>query len=268
MTTILGLTAVLLYLGTAALMTYRGRKGKPYGEVKLKLTLVASCALLCHAILNLNLLHVNGGLDLGFFNIASTTAWFVASITLSSSIRAPIDKLLIPVYILAALTIIAVLLAQPGSSSPHDTISSGVGMHILLSVLAYSVMTIGAFQAVFLALQNHQLRAGHLHGVINALPPLQTMEQLLFQILMVGEILLTLSILSGVLYLDDIFAQHLAHKSFFAIVAWLIFAMLLWGRHQLGWRGQVAARGTLLGFAILMLAFFGSKFVLELILQR
>jgi ABC-type uncharacterized transport system permease subunit len=128
-------------------------------------------------------------------------------------------------------------------------------------------MTVGACQAAILALQNHQLRTRHTGGLLNSLPPLQTMEQWLFTILWVGMLLLTLSILSGVLFLDDIFAQHVAHKSFFSIIAWLIFALLLWGRHRLGWRGQTAIRWTLLGFSILMLSYLGSKFVRELILQ-
>ena len=92
------------------------------------------------------------------------------------------------------------------------------------------------------------------------------METLLFELIWVGLALLTLAIGSGIIYLDDIFAQHLVHKSTLSIAAWLIFAMLLWGRHQWGWRSQTAVRWTLGGFATLMLGYFGSKLVLELIL--
>jgi ABC-type uncharacterized transport system permease subunit len=267
MTELLGIAAALLYLAIATTMISRGRRGKPYAEVKRTLTLVASAALLCHAIVNLRLLFVEDGVDLSFFRISSTFAWFVASIALVSSIRAPIDKLLIPIYLFAAASLPPALLL-PGSPTPHSAIPPGVATHILVSILAYSVMTIGACQATFLAVQNHQLRTGgRMGGLINALPPLQSMEHLLFQILWAGEILLTLSIASGAIFLEDLFAQHLAHKSFFAIAAWLIFAVLLWGRHQWGWRGQQAVRWTLAGFAILMLAYFGSKFVLEMVLQ-
>jgi ABC-type uncharacterized transport system permease subunit len=100
------------------------------------------------------------------------------------------------------------------------------------------------------------------------MPPLQTMEALLFQIIAVGELLLSVALLSGFVYLEDIFAQHLMHKTVLSIFAWLVFAVLLWGRWRLGWRGKLAIRWTLAGFVALMLAYFGSKFVLELVLQR
>ena len=94
------------------------------------------------------------------------------------------------------------------------------------------------------------------------------METMLFEILWVGLILLTLAIGSGMLFLEDIFAQHLVHKTVLTICAWALFATLLWGRHQLGWRSQTAVRFTLAGFLVLMLGYFGSKLVLEVILQR
>ena len=80
--------------------------------------------------------------------------------------------------------------------------------------------------------------------------------------------LLTIAIVSGVIFIDDIFAQSLVHKTVLTIVAWLLFSGLLWGHYQLGWRSRTAVRLTLAGFLVLMLAFFGSKLVLELILQR
>ena len=94
------------------------------------------------------------------------------------------------------------------------------------------------------------------------------METMLFELIWAGVVLLTLSIVSGILFVDDLFAQHLVHKTVLAIFAWVLFSILLWGRYQLGWRSQTAVRFTLTGFALLMLAYFGSKMVLELVLQR
>jgi ABC-type uncharacterized transport system permease subunit len=94
------------------------------------------------------------------------------------------------------------------------------------------------------------------------------MENLLFQMLTAGFILLSLSLFSGILFLEDLFAQHLAHKTVFSIIAWLVFGTLLWGRWRFGWRGRTAIRWTLSGFFFLMLAYFGSKLVLEIVLQR
>jgi ABC-type uncharacterized transport system permease subunit len=91
------------------------------------------------------------------------------------------------------------------------------------------------------------------------------METLLFRIIALGYILLSLSLLSGVTYIDDIFAQHLVHKTVLSFAAWVVFAILLWGRWRFGWRGRTAVRWTLSGFGVLMLAYFGSKLVLEFI---
>ena len=100
------------------------------------------------------------------------------------------------------------------------------------------------------------------------LPPLQTMESLMFQMVAIGFTLLTLALVTGFLFLEDIFAQHLVHKTVLSIIAWVVFGILLWGRWRFGWRGRVAIRWTIGGFIFLMLAYFGSKFVLELILNR
>jgi ABC-type uncharacterized transport system permease subunit len=143
-----------------------------------------------------------------------------------------------------------------------------VDAHILLSILAYSVLSIGALQAVLLAVQEKHLREKRPGGFIRALPPLQTMETLLFRMIGAGFILLSLALVSGALFVQDLFAQHLVHKTVLSIVAWAVFAILLWGRQRFGWRGRTAIRWTLSGFFSLMLAYFGSKWVLEVVLGR
>ncbi len=146
--------------------------------------------------------------------------------------------------------------------------ATGLRVHILISIFSYSLLAIAALQAVLLAIQNKHLRNRHPGGFIRALPPLETMEQLLFRMIGLGYILLSLSLLTGAAYIEDIFAQHLVHKTVLSLAAWLVFAILLWGRWRHGWRGRIAIRWTLVGFVVLMLAYFGSKLVLELILHR
>jgi ABC-type uncharacterized transport system permease subunit len=94
------------------------------------------------------------------------------------------------------------------------------------------------------------------------------LEDLLFKLITAGFVLLTVSLGSGMVFIDDIFAQHLVHKTLLSILAWLVFAILLWGRWRYGWRGSVAVRLTLVGIVLLLLSYFGSKFVLENILGR
>jgi ABC-type uncharacterized transport system permease subunit len=92
------------------------------------------------------------------------------------------------------------------------------------------------------------------------------MEVLLFQFIGFGFLCLSASLLTGFLYLEDIFAQHLVHKTVLSIIGWVLLAILLFGRFRFGWRGKTAIRWTLSAFAFLMLAYFGSKLVLEFIL--
>lgn len=141
-------------------------------------------------------------------------------------------------------------------------------LHIGSSMLAYAVLTLAAIQSAVIAVQDHQLKHRHTRGIIQVLPPLQLMETILFELLWVGVIMLTIAIGSGAVFIDDIFAQHLVHKTVLTIFAWALFSLLLWGHYQLGWRSQTAVRLTLAGFALLMLAFFGSKLVLELVLNK
>jgi ABC-type uncharacterized transport system permease subunit len=121
---------------------------------------------------------------------------------------------------------------------------------------------------VFVAIIDHFLRRHHLNPLVKSLPPLETLERLLFRLIAMGFILLTVSLGTGLAFVDDLFEQHLAHKTILSIMAWLVFGLLLWGRWQYGWRGRQAVRLTLAGILLLLLAYFGSKLVLETILGR
>ena len=205
------------------------------------------------------------GLALGFFKVSSLIAWCINLLVLISGLRKPLYNLWL---FLLPLSISAVTVSLLNTSPVWPEITLGISVHILFSILAYSLFTIAMLQALFLGWQNYQLKHHRTMGFIRLMPPLETMETLLFEVVWVGQILLTLGIVVGVFYIDDIFAQHLAHKTVLSILAWLIFAGLLWGRHWIGWRGNTAIRWIFSGFFLLMLAFYGSKLVLEIILQR
>ena len=153
---------------------------------------------------------------------------------------------------------------------PHLVSEESYGMlsHIALSVTAYSLFTLAAIQAVLLYVQNRQLKRNYNSLLVRNLPPLQTMESLLFEMVWAGVVLLVLAIVTGAVFIEDLFAQDLAHKTIFSLLSLLVFVGLLVGRYTKGWRGITASRWTLAGCALLMLAFYGSKFVLELIFQR
>ena len=223
--------------------------------------------LFLHAVMLYVELFTSGGLNLSFFNAVSLAAWTAAGLLLLSALSQPVDNLAILALPAAAITMLLDL-RFPGQRLLGDDADWSLGIHVLTSMLSYSLLTLASIQAILLAVQDHFLRRHHPGGFIRALPPLQTMESLLFEMISVGFALLSVSLFTGFLYLDDMFAQHLVHKTVLSIAAWIAFAVLLWGRYRFGWRGRKAIRWTLVGFAVLMLAYFGSKAVVELILKR
>ena len=224
-------------------------------------------ALLLHALMLYFELFTAGGLNLSFFNAVSLAAWTVAGMLLVSSLSKPVENLAILALPVAAITVLLDL-RYPGNHLLDQSAGWALRVHVLTSMLAYSLLTLASAQALLLAIQNNHLRRHHPGGFIRALPPLQTMEALLFEMISLGFLLLSVALVTGFAYLEDMFAQHLVHKTVLSIVAWIAFATLLWGRYRFGWRGRTAIRWTLVGFAVLMLAYFGSKAVIELILQR
>ncbi|WP_165679937.1 cytochrome C assembly family protein [Metapseudomonas otitidis] len=258
------LLAAFLYGGAAIHQGLRLRERKT--PDKRMLTVLGLLALTSHATALFFQLIAPAGLTLDFFNAASLIAAAVIGLTLLACSRMPVENLLLLLYPLGALTVLLAIFVPSGTVQPIDE-EPGILAHILLSILAYGMLTIAVFQSLLLLLQDYQLKHKHPSGLIRNFPALQTMESLLFGFLWAGWCLLSLSLISGWLFVENLFAQHLAHKTVLSCFAWVVFAVLLWGRHQLGWRGHKAIRWTLAGFCLLMLAYFGSKLVREFILH-
>lgn len=259
-----GTLAILCYVAGAfrqsqTLMSQR----EPARAVVLILGLVA---VINHLFSVAALMMVPAGLSLGLLNVASLVFALVAGLAIFKSTYMPLENLFVFLFPAAALATFAGLIF-PHASLPPAQLSGGVLTHALLSVLAYSLLIIAIGQAVLLWFQDRALKQKNVSGIVRVLPPLVTMESLLFQLLWTGFIFLTLSIASGFIFLEDLFAQRVAHKTIFSILSWCVFAVLLIGRHQLGWRGNKALRWILGGGALLLLGYFGSKFVIELVLQ-
>lgn len=257
--------AIALYLGAAILHFTRLRTGQQ--RFNLATIILVILALSFHGSLTYYLMVTTLGINLSFFNVAALMFWLMGIFSLSAIGRGkPIENLTLALYPFSALSI--GLATWIPTHSVASEWSASMTAHIVASITAYGILTIAALQAVSLAIQEYALKNRKMRNIINALPPLQTMEELLFEMLWLGISLLTISIATGYFFLEDIFAQHLAHKTVFTLCSWIIFAILLWGRYKNGWRGKTAVRWTLSGFFILMLAYFGSKFVLEMVLHK
>lgn len=267
-TTIFSLIAVLLYLVTAAriaLPLWRSRVDTP-ASLALNFGL-ALAALALHAGSLYHSLLTPAGINLGVFNTFSLVTWLVAVILVGSALFRPLANLAVAVFPCAALAIVLDMLFPSRRILPEE-MPRGLDLHIALSLVAYSILTIAALQAAVIAVADHQLRHKRPLKVMRVLPPLTTMETLLFQLLGIGLFLLSLGLISGFMFVHNLFAQHLVHKTVLSVLAWFVFALLLWGRRYRGWRGRTAVRYTLAGFILLMLAFFGSAVVLQLVLHR
>ncbi|MGQ0529646.1 MAG: cytochrome C assembly family protein [Panacagrimonas sp.] len=251
------LIALPLYLG-GAWMAWTSPKRLPW---------MAPLALALHlAALGLGLVH-EGSLRIGITEAASLFAWQSAFLLWLLSRREPIAVNGTAIFPLAAL--FAIWAAVTPSPVTSVRISDWqVSLHVMLSLLSAGVLTLAAVQSVALALQDRLLHRHRLVPVGGRMPPLQTMERVLFQLIALGFGLLSLTLLSGLWFVHDWLAQHLAHKTVLSISAWLMFGVLLWGRWQHGWRGRTAIRWALAGYATLILAYFGSKLILEQIFGK
>lgn len=224
----------------------------------------ATAAVLAHVAILLGM-H-RGALDLHFFAALSLVACLVAALTLIVNLVRPVAALGILVFPLAALLLgIDVFAAPPTVPQPMDW---QIKLHVSVALVAFAILSIAAVLAILLAVQEHALRHRQFGTWLNALPPLTLTETLLFRLIGVGFVMLTITLLTGGLFVDNLFGQHLVHKTALSIAAWLVFGILLLGRWNRGWRGRSAVNLTLVGMAILLLAFFGSKFVLEMVLHR
>ena len=209
------------------------------------------------------------GLHLGVGNAVSAILWLTVLIYWLGNFHYRLDGLQSLVLPLAAA---AALLpgVSPSLRPLPNTDLLVFKVHLLIAMLAYSLFTIASLHVLLMALLERRLHDGNLPRALQGLPPLLAMETLLFRIIWAGFILLTATLATGVLYSEELFgrAARFNHKTVFGVLSWIIFAALLGGRHVYGWRGRVAVRWTLTGFLMLVLAYVGSRFVLEVILGR
>ncbi len=216
-------------------------------------------------------------LRLGFAAMLSAALWLSVAAYWAENFNLSVDGLRRLVLPAAAIGIVLPVLF-PGTPIPLDGKSPLFAWHIALSMLAYGSLTIAAFHAVLMAMQESRLhslasastRPGWFGIALDRMPALLTMERLLFRLIAIGFVLLTLTVVSGVFFSEQVFGKafRIDHKTIFTLLSWSMFGALLAGRHWRGWRGKTALSFTLVGFATLLLGYVGSRFVLEVVLHR
>ena len=250
--------AVSVYIGWALIADKPIYKGRSLGL--LLLGMAAHAALLYPSVVTLY------GLNFNLFNVISLISLFFLCFYVLFSLYRPIVSL----GILAAPTALAGMTIGYVGRAPYQPlteVSLGLETHIILSFAAYCVLLMAAVQALFLRLQIRELKHKTIHRFwVNKLPSLQSMEGLLFDMILVGFVLLSVALGIGFIYVEDLMAQHIAHKTVFSVLSWLLFGLLLIGNWRGGLRGKRAANMTIYAFILLAIGFIGSKFVLEMLL--
>jgi ABC-type uncharacterized transport system permease subunit len=260
------LLAAVFYLA-AAITLYQSTRKHSASERSISLALTVAGAIL-HSGAQLH--HWFGATlpDVSLLNLLSLCALVIVILLIISVLtqNSLYDAGLVVLPIAALVSMLEWVMPSQGLLLQDAT--TGTAVHILSSVIAFGVLSIAGVYALFVTIIDHFLRRHHLNPFVRALPALEILESLLFRLITTGLVILTVSLVSGLLFINDIFAQHLVHKTILSISAWLIFGMLLWGRWKFGWRGRVAVRMTLAGIIVLLLSYFGVKLVLEVILGR
>lgn len=214
-------------------------------------------------------LFARSDLRFGFAYALSAMLWLAVLFYWLESFVYDLDAMQPPVLALAALTVPLPALFPGSAVIGAYAASTSFRLHLVLAMLAYSLFTIAILHAVLMAVAERRLHRKE-GGSFAALPPLLTLERLLFRLIGAAFVLLTLTLATGIAYSETLFGRALRfdHKTVFAVLSWLTFGVLLAGRWLYGWRGRTALRWTLTGFVLLILAYIGSRFVLEVILAR
>jgi len=224
------------------------------------------CGLLLHAQILVSEVYSPGGLQISLAATLSLVGIQLALIALIGAIEPTLRGMSAGLLALAGLASTCTWIAPATGVGSH--FSWQLQAHILISMFAYGLLTVGAIVAVYSLILDKRLRSAKLSPSNALFAPLETTEKLLFGIAASGFAVLLLAVVSGFAFVDNLFAQHLVHKTALSLLALVLFGILVAGRQFAGWRGKRAVYLYLWGFFFLCLAYFGSRFVLEQVLGR
>lgn len=261
LTGITALLASLLYFYASALI-WRKVQSSADLDIRSKVIKVIFAAVVLHAYALNTTLWVDSHILFHLGNGLSLVALLGSAILLVTHLNKPTETLGIFIYPLAALNTMIPLAMSSPVQLPLE-----LGSHVLISIAAYSIMGIATAQAILYAVQERNFKAKRLSKLMLALPPLQVMESTLLQLVRIGFIFLTFALISGVFFVENLFEQQLIHKTFFAILAWFVYGLFLFGHSKYGWRGQTAAKYTIWAYFLLIVSFIGTSIVLQFIVN-
>ena len=232
-------------------------------------TAALAFALVIHGMVLSHQLFPDGQMRFGAADALAVMTWLALVFYWVESLSSRLDGL----HTLA-LPVAAVCAAIPVIWPDRHAIGNADNLlfrtHFVMAMTAYSLFTLAALHAMLMSAVERSLHKGRLTRLLDNMPPLLVMEGLLFRLITVAFLLLSATLISGIVFSEQVFGKPLTfnHKTFFAILSWVLFGILLAGRHFRGWRGRLALRWTLGGFFVLLLAYIGTRFVREFVLGR
>lgn len=260
---ILVIAATIFYLAALA-QVIPGLSGSNQIPAK-KVFISAFLALAIHGYLLFQHVFSDMGVNLSILNVASLVSFIVAIVITGAMFKMRIWMLLPVVYSFSVINLNAATLL-PSTFITHFENQPMTLVHIVLALFSYATLTIATLYAIQLAWLDHNLKTKKTMTLNPNLPPLMMVERQLFNIILLGEILLSATLITGYVFIEDMFAQGKAHKSIFSAMAWVVYAVLLWGHYRSGWRGKRVIWVSIVGAFLLTLAYFGSRFVKEVII--
>lgn len=223
--------------------------------------LLTSLAAIFHLLSFTDYLIAGNAIAFSFGLSLSLIMWLAVLTLLITNINKATENLGIFIFPLAGFSTLLPQMADHTQSLPME-----LGSHVLISIAAYSVLGLAAAQAILYSTQEKRFRQKKLSTLFKNLPPLQIMENTLVQLVVIGFVILSFALISGFFFMEDMFAQHLVHKTFFALLSWLVYGVFLIGHFKLGWRGQTAAKYTIWAYALLLVSYIGTEIVLNYLL--
>lgn len=259
---LLAITLFSLYAASAWVMLRSAAKPR----LSLAAWAITITAIFAHSDSIVRMMRNHGPVSIGLLEALSMLAWTLA--VLACLICIERQNRVLGAILLASAAFGAAVTDYGRTYAEENVPGWELTAHIMLSLGAAALLFAAAVTALLLVFLDRRLRTRRLADLPSALPPLDALEKVMFRLIGTGFVLLTLALLTGFIFVTDLFGQHLEHKTILSLIAWVLFGILLIGRVRYGWRGRAAVRWTLSGFAMLTLAYFGSKFVLETVLGR
>ena len=224
--------------------------------------------LLFHLWFLIDHITVDSDLNFSLSSAISAICWMAL---LSCWVFAFFYRLTVLYFLIIILTIICLPFILVASPYPITLINIDIfEIHPILSIAAYGIFTIAGLHTLIMVAAQKCLSRGKIPFYLESLPPLLTMEKILFRMIFIGLVFLSLALLTGMFFLNEETGNFLEfkHKIIFAISSWVIFVSLATGRIFFGWRGKTAVKWTLLGYSVLLLAYIGTRFVVEILLNN